>query len=79
MRNTKEPADTSVAYEVFKIGISKPVTLVGKTGKSAGKEYFYPAAEKFPGNEDFGRTAWTFSKKATALAHFEVLSVQQKK
>lgn len=41
-------------HEVFKIKIEKGREMRGK---------WYPAHEKYPGNEDFGRWAWCFSGK----------------
>lgn len=69
--NEKFPEDTSVGYEVFEIKVCKPYSLVQKHGKKKGEVYHYPAAEKFPGNEDFGKSAWAFSKKESAMKKFE--------
>lgn len=59
-----------VGYEVFLISVGKAYSLVQKKGKSKGQVYSYPAAEKFPGNEDFGKTAWAFNTKKAALTKF---------
>ncbi len=48
--------EAPVAYEVFKRKEGKPYTLIGKGADK--KEYNYPAKERFPGNEDFGKWAW---------------------
>lgn len=61
----------SVGFEVFKIVVGKPYSLVQKHGKKKGEVYHYPAAEKFPGNEDFGKIAWSFVNKESALEKFE--------
>ena len=62
-----------VGYEVFQVVVGKAFTLVQKYGKKKGEKYFYPAAEKFPGNEDFGKTAWSYCTLAMAEKKFESL------
>jgi hypothetical protein len=64
-----------VAYEVFKAKIRMPGWLFG---------HFLPEREVFPGNEDFGNTAWTVAllgdeEKALARAEeiFRVLEVEK--
>lgn len=69
--NILHPEDTSIDYEVFKIKVCKPYSLVQKHGKKKGEVYHYPAAEKFPGNSDFGITAWAYSTKESAMKKFE--------
>lgn len=59
-----------VGYEVFLISVGKAYSLVQKCGKEKGKIYSYPAAEKFPGNEDFGKTAWAYKTEKAALTKF---------
>ena len=66
--------DTSTAYEVFKIVISPAYTMVQKAGKEKGKVYNYPAAEKFPGNEDFGKIAWAYMTKESAMKKYAELT-----
>jgi uncharacterized membrane protein len=61
MKNSDYPEDTSVAYEVFKIVVGKPYTLVQKHGNKKGEISNYPSAEKFPGNESFGLSAWCYN------------------
>jgi hypothetical protein len=61
----------TVGYEVFNVIVGKPYSLVQKHGNKKGEVYNYPAAEKFPGNEDFGKTAWSYSKKESAMEKFE--------
>lgn len=73
MTNEKFPEDTSTGYEVFLIAVGKAYSLVQKNGKGKGKVYNYPAAEKFPGNEDFGKTAWTYTNLETATKMFDGL------
>lgn len=63
-----------VGYEVFQIQIGKPYSLVQKYGNKKGQVYNYPAAERFPGNEDFGKWAWVFNTKSGAIAKFNELS-----
>lgn len=48
-------------YEVFLIKVSKEAEVFGKT---------YPDREVYPGNEDFGRTAWCFAKKDKAMRKY---------
>lgn len=60
MVNEQYPEDTSVAYEVCKIVHTNAAVIQQKSGKKKGMWYHYPPAEKFPGNEDFGKTAWTY-------------------
>ena len=70
MRNVKFPEDTSVGYEVCQITISKPCAIQQKSGVKKGMWYHYPEKEKFPGNEDFGKTAWAFSDIDNALMKY---------
>lgn len=65
---------TTVGYEVFKIQIGNSYSLVQKHGNKKGQVYNYPAAEKFPGNEDFGKWAWCYTTKPAAMDKFEELS-----
>jgi len=51
-------------YEVFKKVIAKETTIAGN---------FIPEHIAFPGNEDFGKTAWTFRDKEKAIAKFNRL------
>ena len=44
-------------YEVFRIKVSPPTTMFGKD---------YPEREVYPGNEDFGSSAWCFNNKGLA-------------
>jgi hypothetical protein len=74
-RNIKEETDTSVSYEVFQITKTKPYSLTAKKTKTwkegdVLKVYDYPESEKFPGNEDFGKTAWSYMNKSSAMAKF---------
>lgn len=64
----------TVGFEVFQILVGKAYSLVQKHGNKKGQVYNYPAAEKFPGNEDFGKWAWSFVSKAAAMEKFEELS-----
>lgn len=64
----------TVGYEVFQIVVGKAYSLIQKHGKKKGEVYHYPAAEKFPGNEDFGKIAWAFANKTTAMAKFNEIS-----
>lgn len=51
-------------YEVFRIKIAPASTVFGKT---------YPAREVYPGNEDFGSTAWCFKDERQARRRFNAL------
>jgi hypothetical protein len=66
--------DTSTAYEVFKIVVGKPYSLVQKFGAKKGQVYSYPAAEKFPSDEDFGKTAWAYMTYESAMKKYAELS-----
>ena len=69
----KDPDDTSTAYEVFQITITKAYSLTAKPTKTKKTDlhvYNYPASEKFPGNEDFGKTAWAYNTLASAMKKF---------
>lgn len=70
MVNVKEPSDVSIHYEVFRILITQPCTLINK---SNGKAYEYGAAEKFPGNNDFGVSAWCFNSEEAATQKYEAI------
>ena len=74
MVNEKYPEDTSVAYEVFQVIVTKPYSIQQKNGEKKGMWYHYPMMEKFPSNEDFGNFAWAYNKKSDAMARFEELS-----
>ena len=63
-----------VGFEVFLIVVGKPYSLVQKNGSKRGQVYSYPAAEKFPSNEDGGRILWSYNTKESALAKFNELS-----
>jgi hypothetical protein len=51
-------------YEVFRIKIVNEKTVFGKT---------YPRHEVYPGNEDFGSTAWCFKNEQLARRRYKVL------
>lgn len=51
----------TIAYEVFKIRIGKPKIVFGVE---------LPEKEKFPGDEDFGKCAWTYPDIEKALNKF---------
>lgn len=53
--------DIRLAYEVFKVVVMKPNNFI--------PEHF----EKFPSNEDFGKTAWSFRKYDKAIDKFNFL------
>lgn len=48
-------------FEVFKIKISPPKVVFGVE---------LPEKEKFPGDEDFGKWAWSFKCKDSAMERF---------
>ena len=54
-------ANKLIAYEVFKRRINPEKVFKGMV---------FPAKERFPSNEDFGYSAWTFKTKETALKKF---------
>jgi hypothetical protein len=51
-------------YEVFELRIQHEWEMNG---------YFYPAKERFPGNEDFGIWAWTCRTLERAMKRFNEL------
>jgi len=74
MVNEKFPEDTRVSYEVFSVTISKPCTILQKSGAKKGMWYQYPMMEKFPGNEDFGKTAWAYNTIESSEKKYKELS-----
>ena len=72
--NEKFPEDTTVSYEVFKVTVSNPATIMQKSGAKKGMFYQYPKTEKFPGNEDFGNIAWSYMTKAKAEEKYKEIS-----
>ena len=51
-------------FEVFLVQVSPATNAFGKA---------LPEREVYPGNEDFGKTAWSFREKKNALKHARVL------
>lgn len=51
-------------WEVFRIKVSKEKSMFGKT---------YPLREVYPGNEDFGSTAWCYKDEILAKKRYDVL------
>ena len=51
-------------YEVFKIKIQRERVFDGR---------FFPRKEKFPANEDFGKTAWSISDIERAFSKYHQL------
>jgi len=51
-------------WEVFRIKIRKAEEEFGKQ---------YPEREVYPGNEDFGQTAWCFNNRENALKRYNSL------
>jgi hypothetical protein len=49
-------------YEVFKIKIHPPAELYGRS---------YPEREAYPSNEDFGKTAWTYTSLEKARKKYK--------
>jgi hypothetical protein len=74
MVNEKYPEDKSVSYEVFKIVVNNPATIMQKSGSKKGMWYQYPRTEKFPGNEDFGIIAWSADTLEGAEKRYKELS-----
>jgi len=60
--------ETPFAYEVFKIKIDKPKIVFGIS---------LPEREKFPGNEDFGKWAWTCIELEDAMNRFNNLEIDE--
>jgi hypothetical protein len=60
----------TVGYEVFQILVGKAYSLIQKHGKKKGQVYSYPAAEKFPSNEDGGKTLWCYQTLQDAMDKF---------
>jgi hypothetical protein len=60
----------TVGYEVFRVLVGKAYSLVQKHGNKKGQVYNYPAAEKFPGNEDGGKILWCYNTKEAAMKKF---------
>jgi hypothetical protein len=54
----------TLGYEVFKIRIQHETTLDDKV---------YQERERFPKNEDFGKTAWTYLALDLAMERFKEL------
>ena len=52
----------TIAYEVFKIRIGKPKVVFGVE---------LPEKEKFPGDDDFGKWAWTYPDIEKAFSKFK--------
>lgn len=57
-------------YEVFEIRIRKGESKFGK---------YYPARERYPGNEDFGTWAYSLTGRERAEEVFEVITERQRK
>lgn len=55
---------TDNVFEVFIVKVSPAVETFGKS---------YPEREKYPGNEDFGYTAWCYSNEDNARKKFKML------
>ena len=62
-RQTNEEG-IDVGYEVFMIKIQKAFGFVVN---------HYPAREKIPGNEAFGKWAWSLGSKESALEYFKMI------
>ena len=62
--------DKLIAYEVFKKKVSREKVFKG---------FVFPAREKFPRNEDFGYSAWTYKNKYNALKKFNEIENAKKK
>lgn len=60
--------DVPLAYEVFKIKIDQPKIVFGVS---------LPEREKFPGNEDFGKWAWTYRTLERAMIRFDKLEIDE--
>ena len=58
-----------ICFEVFIIRINKVKSIKGN---------IIPEKERFPSDEDFGKTAWSFSNYDSALAKFNELESKSK-
>jgi len=56
------------SYEVFKIKVQEESKVI-----IACIERHFKHKEVFPGNEDFGKTAWCYRSKKFAMEHYKVL------
>jgi hypothetical protein len=65
---------TIIGYEVFRIIVGKPYVLIQKHGTKKGQKYSYPSSEKFCGNEDFGKIAWSYDTLQSAMNKFNELN-----
>lgn len=64
-----------IAFEVFRILERPSREMPLKYGKVKQLE----ASEKFPSNEDFGKTAWTFKNLESAKQKFRELEAKYEK
>ena len=55
-------------FEVFKVQVSPAVDAFGRS---------YPEREVYPGNEDFGKTAWCISHLENAIKKYNALVQNQ--
>ncbi len=60
-------AQENYAFEVFKVKLSKPHP------KAQNDLDNYDLVEKFPGDEDFGKSAWTFRTLEAAEKRYATL------
>lgn len=51
-------------YEVFRMKKSGATTVMGRS---------YPAREVYPGNDDFGKTAWNYRDKTMAMDMYRTI------
>ena len=65
---TCDESPNPIAYEVFRIKIDKEKVVFGQ---------LLPEKEIFPGNEDFGKWAWSFCGIEKALSRFELLENEE--
>jgi hypothetical protein len=56
-------------FEVFIVQVSPAAEVFGKS---------YPEREVYPGNDDFGKTAWCFREYKNALKEFQRLTESPK-
>ena len=48
-------------YEVFRVIIAEATEIFGRK---------YPRKENYPSNEDFGKTAWTYTEEKNAIRRY---------
>jgi len=70
--------DSIIGYEVFKTKITlyrdAMIRMKEKIGRGNSPESLKEFKEVFPGNEEFGRRAWSYNKLDNALKKYDSLN-----